>query len=378
MDLNFSEEQRSLRDEVRRFLTDRANSAAMREAAENRHGFDEAMWETAASELGFCAANVPEEYDGMGLGATELALIMEECGRRLACIPAWSTIAMATPLIAALASDGQKARLLPEIALGTHRVAVALPSIHFLNSLDQLSVFARKTGDGYVLDGTVPQVADLPSATLVLVPARLEDGSIGLFALPRENGITIEPVQNIDLTRPFGSLGLSRVEVDANTRLDASGFSEDAFAEALLPARLGLAAEQIGAAQGCLDLTLDYISGRVQFGRTIASFQAIKHRCAGLVVDLTEARSLLYGAAASLNAGSPDAAMEIDALGVLSTDVLWRTAEEAIQMHGGVGNTWEYDPHFYFRRAQASAFMMGSTEEKLGRIADRLIDGAAA
>ena len=378
MDLNFSEEQRSLRDEVRRFLTDRANSAAMREAAENRHGFDEAMWETAASELGFCAANVPEEYDGMGLGVTELALIMEECGRRLACIPAWSTIAMATPLIAALASDGQKARLLPEIASGTHRVAVALPSIHFLNSLDQLSVSARKTGDGYVLDGTVPQVADLPSATLVLVPARLEDGSTGLFALPRENGITIEPLQNIDLTRPFGSLGLSRVEVDANTRLDASGFSEDAFAEALLPARLGLAAEQIGAAQGCLDLTLDYISGRVQFGRTIASFQAIKHRCAGLVVDLTEARSLLYGAAASLNAGSPDAAMEIDALGVLATDVLWRTAEEAIQMHGGVGNTWEYDPHFYFRRAQASAFMMGSREEKLGRIADRLIDGVTA
>src|SRR5690606_41889047 len=107
-----------------------------------------------------------------------------------------------------------------------------------------------------------------------------------------------------------------------------------------------------------------------------SSFQAIKHRCAAMVVDLAEARSLLYGAAASLNIGASEVEMEIDALGVLATDVLWKVAEESIQLHGGVGNTWEYDPHFYFRRAQSSAFLMGSADERLARIADAVIDGA--
>jgi len=373
MDLNFSEDQRSLRDEVRRLLNDQASSASMREAAEKNGGFDASLWDMAAAELGFCATNVPEAYDGLGLGAMELALLLEECGRRLACIPAWSTIAMGTPLIAALGSEGAKSRLLPEIAAGSYRIAVALPIDNF-----QVAVRAQQSGDGYMLDGAVSVVADLPSATLVLVPARFEDGKLGLFSVAPDNGLKIDPVQTIDLTRPFGALKLEGVRVGADARLDDAGFSEEALAQALLPGRLGLAAEQIGAAQGCLDLTLEYISGRVQFGRTIASFQAIKHRCAAMVVDLAEARSLLYGAAANLNSGASEVEMEIDALGVLATDVLWKVAEESIQLHGGVGNTWEYDPHFYFRRAQATAFMMGSSDERLARIAAQVIDGAAA
>lgn len=378
MDLNFSEEQRSLRDEVRRFLADRAGSAAMRAAAEQKGGFDQELWDMAAAELGFCATNVPEAHDGMGLGAVELALLMEECGRRLACIPAWSTIAMGTPLILALASDEAQARLLPEIAAGAHRFAVALPSIQSLASATQVSVRAMQTAHGYVLSGTVSPVADLTAATLVLVCARFEDGRLGLFAVSPGDGIGIAPLKTIDLTRPFGALELKDVQVGADARLDVAGFGETELQKALLPARLGLAAEQIGAAQGCFDLTLAYISGRVQFGRTIASFQAIKHRCAAIVVDLAEARSLLHGAAANLDAGVAEAETEVDALGVLATDVLWRAAEEAIQMHGGVGNTWEYDPHFYFRRAQSTAFMLGSNDQRLERIAARVIDGVAA
>ena len=374
MDLNFSEDQRSLRDEVRRLLNDRASSAAMREAAEKNGGFDASLWDMAAAELGFCATNVPEAFDGLGLGAMELALLLEECGRRLACIPAWSTIAVGTPLIVSLGSEAAKSRLLPEIAAGSYRIAVALPT----DNPQQVAIRAQQSADGYVLDGAVSVVADLPSATLVLVPARFEDGKLGLFAVAPDDGLKIDPVQTIDLTRPFGALKLEGVRVGADARLDDAGFSEEALAQALLPGRLGLAAEQIGAAQGCLDLTLEYISGRVQFGRTIASFQAIKHRCAAMVVDLAEARSLLYGAAASLNIGASEVEMEIDALGVLATDVLWKVAEESIQLHGGVGNTWEYDPHFYFRKAQATAFMMGSSDERLARIAAQVIDGAAA
>lgn len=378
MDLNFSEEQTALRDEVRRFLNDRAASAAMRDAAENNSGFDAALWETAATELGFCAMTVPERFDGMGLGPTELALVLEECGQRLACIPLWSTIAIATPMIEALASPEQRTRLLPDIAGGAYRIAVTLPALTAIDSMAHLSVTATKSDDGYVLNGTVAHVADLPAANLVLVPAVTDDGSIGLFALSLDHGISIKPLKSLDLTRSLGVLELNQITVSADDRLDNGGLSSQNFATPLLSARLGLAAEQIGAAQGCLDLTLTYIAERVQFGRSIASFQAVKHRCAEMVVDLAEARSLLYGAAANLNSGSVDILMEIDALGVLATEALWRSAEEAIQLHGGVGNTWEYDPHFYFRRAQATAFMLGSSDARLSRIADMMIDEAAA
>jgi alkylation response protein AidB-like acyl-CoA dehydrogenase len=187
----------------------------------------------------------------------------------------------------------------------------------------------------------------------------------------------VRPLDTLDPTRPMGELVLDGVAVPAEARIDPGGLAAGDFAAPLLAARLALAAEQVGAAQGCLDLTLAYISARVQFGRTIASFQAVKHRCAGLVVDIAEARSLLRGAAAGLAAGSPEAELDILALGVLATETLWRVAEEAIQLHGGAGNTWDYDPHLYLRRAQASAFLFGSADDRLARIADHVLGEAA-
>ncbi len=222
-------------------------------------------------------------------------------------------------------------------------------------------------------------VFDLASAETVLVPARLgHGGKLALFALARGSGIVVRPLETLDPTRPAAELRVFRMAVEGSTRIDRDGFTSGDFAVPLRIARLGLAAEQIGAAQGVFDLTLAYISGRVQFGRTIASFQAIKHRCAELVVELAEARSLLYGAASSVDAGAPETDLELDALGALACNVLWRAAEEAIQLHGGVGNTWEYDPHFYLRRAQASAHLFGSADARLGRIASHLLDGEAA
>jgi acyl-CoA dehydrogenase len=225
---------------------------------------------------------------------------------------------------------------------------------------------ARRSGDGWTIAGSIAVVLDAGAAAFILVPASA-DGGLGLFAVERF-AAGIDPLDGIDLTRPAARL---RIDAAAACRVDDGGFSAGDLDEALLTARLTLAAEQVGAAQGALDLTLAYVAERVQFGRTIASFQAVKHRCAALLADISEARSLVYGAARELDP------LEIAAAGVLATQVLFRAAEDAIQLHGGVGNSWEYDPHLYLRRAQATASLFGSADERLDAIAAALIGAAA-
>jgi acyl-CoA dehydrogenase len=184
-------------------------------------------------------------------------------------------------------------------------------------------------------------------------------------------GQAVQPLAGLDGTRQWGALHLDRVTVPAAARID-DGAAPLALEHALAVAGLGLAAEQVGAARGVMDLTLAYIAERVQFGRTIASFQAIKHRCAALEADLAEARALVHGAAASTD---PDAfALEVAGLRALAQDLLFRAAQEAIQLHGGVGFTWEYDPHLYFKRAKSDRALLGDPEAHLDAIAAHLLD----
>jgi alkylation response protein AidB-like acyl-CoA dehydrogenase len=364
MDLKLSPDQIFMRDEARRLLADRASSEALRRAID-AGGFDAGLWKTVGAELGWCAVAVPEVSGGLGLGALELVLLAEECGRRLAPVPLWSTACVAVPLIAALGAGQARETLLGRIAAG-EAAAVALPSTGLIEPLAGDLPTARRAGEGWTLDGAVPAVLDAASAALILVPASV-DGTLALFAVERGDA-ALEGLDGIDLLRPAARLVLAGAKA---TRLDAGGLDRDAFSAALLTARLALAAEQVGAAQGALDLTLAYIAERAQFGRTIASFQAVKHRCAALLVEIAEARSLVYGAAQALDP------VEIAAAGSLASQVAFRAAEEAIQLHGGVGNTWEYDPHLYLRRAQATANLFGSADEKLAMVADALLGAAA-
>lgn len=364
MDLKLSPDQIFMRDEARRLLADRAGSEALRKAID-AGGLDAALWQTIGVELGWCAVAAPEEAGGLGLGATELVLLAEECGRRLTPVPFWSTACLAGPLVATLCAGEARETLLGRIAAG-EAAAVALPAPGRIDPLDGALPAARREGDGWMLDGAVSAVIDAPSAAFILVPASA-DGGLGLFAIERGDA-ALEPLDGIDLLRPAARLVLAGVSA---TRIDAEGLDRTAFDTALLTARLTLAAEQVGAAQGALDITLAYVAERVQFGRTIASFQAVKHRCALLLVEIAEARSLVYGAAQTLDP------LEIAAAGAIASQVAFRAAEEAIQLHGGVGNTWEYDPHLYFRRAQAAANLFGSADEKLAQVADALLGAAA-
>ncbi len=240
-----------------------------------------------------------------------------------------------------------------------------------------MQVKATLVDGGYVLDGHVAHVVDLEAAELVLVPA-LFDGGLALFALEWGAGHEIRRLETLDATRQLGELTMRGLRLPASARIDASAFSSGMTKAAIATANLGLAAEQVGAARGVMDLTLAYISERVQFGRAIASFQAVKHRCARLEVDLAEARALIYGAAANFSqAGAEEKLLEASGARALASDLLFRAAEESIQLHGGVGFTWEYDPHLYFKRAQASSCLLGSPEGHLETIARHVLSEGA-
>lgn len=369
MNLELSPDRIFMRDEARRLFAERCDSAALRRAAE-AGGFDASLWKTIG-ELGWCAVALDEASGGLGLGAMELALLAEECGRRLAPVPFWSTACLAAPVVSMLAAEPARGALLARIGAG-EAATVAL-DLSTATAAAAICATAAKDGDAWRLSGTIRGVPDLPSACIVLVPARAADGTVALFLLERDGEGPSAP--GFDLSRPVADLDLGAAATSVS--LLAEDIAIERLDRALLTARLGLAAEQVGAAQGALDITLAYIAERVQFGRTIASFQAVKHRCAALLVAIAEARSLLHGAAASLDAREPHAALEIEALGALAADVAFRAAEEAIQLHGGVGNTWEYDPHLYLRRAQATSFLFGTAAQKLEKVAAAIIGDAA-
>lgn len=375
MDLSLTDDQLFMRDEANRFLAEHASSEAVR-AAIAAGGHDDSLWTAIAKELGWCGITIPEDAGGLGLGPFEMVLLLEATGARLAPIPFRSTVSLAAPIIEALGSDDTRGSLLPEIASGNLAVSVALPRPGAYDPFETIDFTAEPDGEKWKLSGTCEAVFDLAAADLVLIAANTRQG-LGLFAVQTDQLGDQTRLETLDPTMPLALLSLDGVVVDAAARIDRGELNREQFAQPLLWARLGLAAEQIGAAQGCLDMTLAYLGERVQFGRTIASFQAVKHRCAELVVRIGEARSLLYGAAVSLKSGDGDASREVDGAGILADDVLWQAAEEAVQLHGGVGQTWEYDPHLYLRRAQATAQLFGSTNERLGMIADILPEAAA-
>ncbi|MEO3388822.1 acyl-CoA dehydrogenase family protein [Mesorhizobium sp. CAU 1741] len=371
MDLVFSDDQKMIRDEATRFLADRSSSERVRQIVQAAQGLDAELWATVAGELGWCAMAISEEFGGLGLGMSEQMLLMEAAGLRLAALPLWSTACMAAPLIAAVGVDAAKAKLLRRIA-GGEAASVAWGNIGAVDPLAHDGFEARADGGGYVIAGRAAQVTDLLAAGIVLVPARL-DGELALFCLPAEAGER-RLLATLDGTRQIGELTLDAVSLPASARIDAAGFDAAAARPAIESAMLGLAAEQVGAARGVMDITLNYIAGRVQFGRAIASFQAVKHRCALLEVDFSEARSLIYGAAASFATATPDERRsEVAASRALASALLYRTSEEAIQLHGGVGFTWEYDPHLYFKRAQAASSLFGAPHAHLELIADGLL-----
>ncbi|WP_425495748.1 acyl-CoA dehydrogenase family protein [Paraburkholderia hayleyella] len=363
-------------------LAARSASADVRRVLDGSAGQDDALWKTLACELGWSALAIPEAMGGIGLGVVEQVLLMEQLGRRLACVPYFSTGCLAAAALAQC-DEPLAATWLERIAQADVRATLALP-LDMPFSTQPLTVFAHETAQGFSLSGIVEQVLDGACADLLLVPATLvQDGRrTALFALEAASveGLGVTVLETLDRTRPLARLTFNGVAVSADTWLGGKEALR-ILEQTAWRGALALAAEQLGGAQQCLDLTLDYTSQRVQFGRTIASFQAVKHRCAQMLVQLEAARSSVFGAAREWDevAGIPGSPVslwsEVAVAKAAANEAYAFCAQEAIQLHGGVGFTWEYDPHLYFKRAQASSVWFGSTPQLLDWLARYALDG---
>lgn len=373
MDLTLSEEQRQIASSVEQLLASASDSARMRRAAFESGGFDPALW-AELRELGACGLHIPEAHGGLGLGVTELVLVAESLGRRLACVPWLESVVLAGSTILAIGDEQVSARWLPSLASGEQLYTLDI------GLLPATPVVASREGAGWRLDGVLPAVPAAMAAHSLLLPVQ-DEGARRLLAVALDaGGVTRRPRASYDATRPVAEVRLQGVQVPDASCLARGDTADRALEQGRCLAAVVLAAEQVGVAQQCLDLTVAYLGQRVQFEKPLATFQALKHRCAQMMVTVELARSAVLGAARAYD-GPADEGRRFRVATMarcLADDAAQYCTQEAIQLHGGVGFTWEFDPHLYFKRAQAARSWLGSPGEWRERLAAALLDEGAA
>ena len=390
MEFAFTEEHLMIRDSAGRFLAQASDSHAVRAAMMRPDGHDPDVWQRIGQELFWPALMVPERFGGMGLGFVELAILMEQSGRFLLGSPLFATACMATPALLMGNNEALQAQWLEAIASGNTRATLAFASVAGLEA-DSVQAVAEPQGDGWTVSGHYVQVIDGACADVLIIAARAPGShgaqGIRLFALPgTAPGVIATPLPTMDQTRRLARIDLHQVQVNTAQQLCGPDQGWTVLRDTLLIAAIGLAAEQTGGAQQALDLTLAYIAERRQFKRTIASFQAIKHRCADMMLHVECARSAAYYAACVAQErlaadGDANVAKELELAAatakIHASEVFFLCAAESIQLHGGVGFTWEYDPHLYFKRARASEQLLGNPALHRERIAGHLLGDSA-
>ncbi|MFI4974378.1 MAG: acyl-CoA dehydrogenase family protein [Caulobacterales bacterium] len=350
------EERQALQDSVHRLLADHSAEADVRRTMETDAGYDPALWKQLA-DMGIAGLVIEEDFGGSGAGPVELELIMEEAGAALLCSPLLSTGVLAAELLRALGDPAAKTRLLPPIAAGTSIASVALTGDRGAWTPEGVEVTAAPADGGWKLDGVAAYVTHGQNADVLLVLANAPDG-LGVFEVdPRAPGVAVSAMPTFDHT-----LRLARVVLAATParRLEAQRPVWGAVRQALDLALVALAGEQAGGARRCLEFTVDYAKARIQFGRAIGSFQAIKHMAADLLLESESAISAARNAAARLAEGAPDAEQAIALAAFACADAFTTTTATSIQMHGGIAFTWTHPAHLYLRRARADAQLFGA------------------
>jgi alkylation response protein AidB-like acyl-CoA dehydrogenase len=351
----FTQEQEELRATARAFLADHSSSAQVRAVMESELGHDPSVWKRIGTELGWTAVAIPEAYGGLGLSWVEVAALQELLGEALFCGPYLATVGLAASAIQASGDEAQKTRLLGSIA-GEGAIAALASSAQ--------PTWRREGGD-YVLEGVARPVVDGHCADLLVIAARAPSSAgtagVSLFEVPAATpGLERVALPTLDRTRRLAELRLAGVRVPASLRLGAEGEAAPALERALALGAIALAAEQVGVAQRSLDLAVAYAKERIQFGRPIGSFQAIKHKCADMMVKLEAARSAVYWAACvAADPGAANLRLAASAAKAAASDAAFFCAGNALQIFGGVGFTAEYDIQLYFKRARASAALLG-------------------
>ena len=369
MNFAFSDEQEELRKVVRQFLENKSAETAVREQMDTEAGYDTAVWSQMAEQLGLQGLAIPEEYGGSGYGYIELIVIFEEMGRRLLCAPYFATVALAANTLLHAGDEEAKKAHLPGIASGETIATVAFTEANGKWDSSGITTTAASDGDGYTLSGEKMFVLDGHTAHLIIVAAATDAG-ISLFTVDGDaSGLTREALPTMDQTRKQ-----ARLTFDATPAklLGTEGEGWTTLERVLDLAAVALAAEQVGGAQFVLEMAVQYAKDRVQFGRPIGSFQAIKHKCADMLLEVESAKSAAYYAgwcASELNDELPSVASLAKAY---CSEAYFHAAAENIQIHGGIGFTWEHPAHLYFKRAKSSELLFGDPTYHRELLAQRI------
>ncbi len=361
MDFAFSEEQEMLRGSAREFLAKESSPKVVRKLMESGSGYDPALWKKIA-DLGWTALGIPGEYGGVGT-FLDLVVVLEEAGRALMPGPFFSTMGLAVPVLIESGSEAQKKEVLSAIAQGSARATLAFTEPSGRWDASAVTLAARPSGGGWQLDGVKLFVPDAETADYMVVVARTrgegEDGITLFLVKGRPKGVTVKPLETLDMTRRWSEVHFENVRLDGDALMGAADKAWPQLKRALEWATAALCAEMIGGVQKVLETSTEYAKTRHQFGKPIGIYQAVSHKLADMLVLSESGRSASYYAAWTVDADAPDRALASSMAKAYVSDAYRKAAGDGIQVHGGIGFTWEHDMHLYFKRAKSSEVTLG-------------------
>ncbi len=369
MDFALDDDQATLQAVLRDFLTDQSPEAAVRAQMEDPAAYDRELWDRMASELGLQSVAIPEEYGGSGFSFLELGLVLEEMGRALTVSPFFASCVMSAQLLLALDDEAACKDVLPGIASGATIASVALAEDSGSWRPEDVAARATSRDGAWRIDGHKSFVLDGAVADLLLVIARTDSGPAVFAVAADAGGLVREPLPTMDQTRKQARVTFTSTPA---ALLGTTAGAPAAIAAMLDRSAIALAAEALGGTGRVLDMSVEYAKIREQFGRPIGSFQAIKHKCASMLVDLESSRSAVYYALWAVSAGHPDTAVVAPLAKAYCADTYLHAAGENIQIHGGIGFTWEHPAHLYLKRAKSSQLFLGSSDFHRQQLADRI------
>ena len=379
MDIGFTEEQDLLRETARKFLDSECDSRFVRARMAEPAAVTDEFWKKLADQ-GWLGIVYPEEDGGSGLGLVDLVVLMEEMGRAVMPGPFLSTVLLGGAAIAEADASAQRREWLPRIAAGDAKAALAWTEPALRWDAAGVTLPARETAGGFTLSGTKLFVGDAHLADILVLAARTRDGStmedgVSLFLVPQDTpGLTVALMPTIDETRKLCEVRLDNVALPASALLGEKHGGWAPLSRVAARATVALCAEMCGGAQQVLDMTVDYAKLRVAFGKPIGSYQGVKHQAADMLVAIENAKSLTYYAAWAVDQATEEAPLAVSMAKAAASDMARKVAGTGIQLHGGIGMTWEHDLQLYFKRAKASEVAFGDATWHRERVA-RLING---
>jgi alkylation response protein AidB-like acyl-CoA dehydrogenase len=361
VDFAFSEEQEMLRKSAREFLAKECSPRVVRRLMESEDGYDPTLWKKIA-DLGWTALGIPEQYGGVGT-FLDLVVVLEEAGRALLPGPFFSTMGLAVPVLLEAGTEAQKKEVLGGIVQGSSRATLAFTEPAGRWDADGVALKAMRSGGGWRLDGVKTFVPDAHTADFIAVVARSrgegEEGLTLFLVKDRPKGMTVKPLETMDMTRRWCEVRFDGVQLDADAVMGAPDKAWPAMKRALEWATSALCAEMVGGVQKVLETSTEYAKTRHQFGKPIGIYQAVSHKIADMLVLSESGRSATYYAAWAVEADAPDRSLAASMAKAYVSDAYRKVAGDGIQVHGGIGFTWEHDMHLYFKRAKSSEVTLG-------------------